>query len=182
MREVFNDTANVYINNTKSYIGHAMGGAAALELAGNLPSFEDGIVPGQNACMRAALDSARTAPDEVDIVSTHATSTQSGDVVETKAVRAVFGDATGTFVNNTKSYIGHAMGGAGALELAGNLPSFIDGIVHPTINVDNLDPDCEVRNLVMNEPRDVGEVRTILNMSFGMLGINSAVIIRRFES
>jgi hypothetical protein len=60
-------------------------------------------------------------------------------------------------VNNTKSFIGHAMGAAGALELAGNLPSFDDAVVHPTINIDELDPECNVRGLVINEPGVVGE-------------------------
>ena len=83
-------------------------------------------------------------------------------------------------MNNTKSYIGHAMGAAGALELAGNLPSFDDNIVHPTINIDELDPEC-APNLVINEPRKVDAVKVILNNSFGMLGVNSALIVRKFE-
>ena len=129
---------------------------------------------GQNACIRGGLAHARLEPEEVDILSTHATSTRSGDIVECKAIREVFGDSPATHVNNTKSYIGHAMGAAGALELAGNLPSFVDG-------TENLDPECEVRNLVANEPRETGNVRTILNLSFGMLGINSAVAVRRWD-
>ncbi|MSR60883.1 MAG: beta-ketoacyl-[acyl-carrier-protein] synthase family protein [Planctomycetes bacterium] len=134
---------------------------------------------GQNACIRGALKSARLEPREIDLVSTHATSTPSGDVIEARVVREVFGDGPKTYVNNTKSFIGHAMGAAGALELAGNLPSLDDGVVHPTLNLDDLDPQCEVRNLVANAPRDVGRVDTILNMSFGMLGINSAVVVGR---
>jgi len=134
---------------------------------------------GQNACLRGALDSAGLEPGEIDLVSTHATSTPSGDVAECRAMREVFGDADGVHLNNTKSFIGHAMGAAASLELAGNLPSLEDGVVHPTINVDNLDPECDVKNLVANEPRDVGRVDTILNTSFGMLGINSAVIVRK---
>ena len=82
-------------------------------------------------------------------------------------------------INNTKSFIGHAMGAAGALELAGNLPSFKDAVVHPTINVDNLDPSCELPGLVTGEAQEVSGVDYILNNSFGMLGINSVVIIRR---
>ena len=85
-----------------------------------------------------------------------------------------------TFINNTKSFIGHAMGAAGALELAGNLPSFDDLTVHPTINVDNLDPQCALPGLVLNVPRRVAKVDTILNNSFGMLGINSTLIVKRF--
>ena len=145
---------------------------------------KDFVLPdaaGQNACIRLALASAGLEAEEIDIVSTHATSTPSGDIAECTAVREVCGDSPRTWINNTKSYIGHTMGAAGALELAGNLPSFTDGFVHPTINLENPDPACELRNLVANEPREVGDVRTILNMSFGMLGINSAVIVRRFE-
>jgi 3-oxoacyl-[acyl-carrier-protein] synthase II len=71
------------------------------------------------------------------------------------------------------------MGAAGAIELAGNLPSFSDGIVHPTINVEELDPECDMPGLVLNEPREVGRVDTILNLSFGMLGINSALVVKR---
>jgi 3-oxoacyl-[acyl-carrier-protein] synthase II len=136
----------------------------------------------QNECMRGALAKAGLAPDDIDIVSSHATATPLGDQQECEALRAVFGDSRRTRVNNTKSFIGHTMGAAGALELAGNLPSFEDGFVHPTINLDELDPACEVRNLVANEPASVGRVDHILNLSFGMLGINSAVVIRRYQS
>jgi len=72
------------------------------------------------------------------------------------------------------------MGAAGALELAGNLPSFDDQVVHPTINITALDPECAIPNLVINEPKRVQRVDTILNNSFGMLGINSALIVKRF--
>ena len=135
----------------------------------------------QRECMRAAVKRAGITPGDIDIVNTHATSTPSGDQMEAAAVNAVFGDFDGVHVNNTKSYIGHAMGAAGALELAGNLPSFHDGVVHPTINVDELDPECAVRGLVMNEPKQVGDIKTIMNMSFGMLGINSALIVKKYE-
>ena len=131
-------------------------------------------------CMTAALARAGVEPADVDLISTHATATELGDVQEAKALRQVFGDCRDVYINNTKSYIGHAMGAAGALELAGNLGSFEDGIVHPTLNVTDLDPECAVRNLVMNEPKTVGAVNVILNNSFGMLGINSAVLVKRF--
>lgn len=136
----------------------------------------------QNECMRGALAKARLAPDEVDLVSSHATATPMGDQQECEAMRRVFGDSARTHVNNTKSFIGHTMGAAGALELAGNLPSFEDGFAHATINVDELDPACEVRNLVLNQPKELGRIDTILNLSFGMLGINSAVVVRRFTN
>ncbi|MBX3459398.1 MAG: beta-ketoacyl-[acyl-carrier-protein] synthase family protein [Planctomycetes bacterium] len=135
----------------------------------------------QAECMRGALKRAGMQPGDVQIVNTHATGTHQGDEMEAAAVNAVFGDYEGVNVNNTKSFIGHAMGAAGSLELAGNLPSFDDGTVHPTINVDELDPQCNVRGLVINQPRKVGQVNAIMNMSFGMLGINSAVIVKKYR-
>ena len=136
----------------------------------------------QTQCMRKAVERAGLAPEEVHLVSTHATSTPQGDIQETEALREVFGESRSTWVNNTKSYIGHTMGAAGALELAGNLPSLQDGVVHPTINVTDLDPECELPGLVLNQPKEVGRVDTIMNLSFGMLGINSALVLRRPEA
>ena len=136
--------------------------------------------PAQQArCMQMALHRAGLNAADIDLVSTHATATDSGDIQECIALRQVFPNGSQPLVNNTKSYIGHAMGAAGALELAGNLPSFDDGVCHPTINVDRLDPECELPGLVINEPRPRKSVRYILNNSFGMLGINSVVIIGR---
>lgn len=136
----------------------------------------------QAECMQAALKSAQIKANEVDIVNTHATSTPMGDIQECKAIEAVFGDCPTTYINNTKSFIGHSMGAAGALELAGNIPSFEDNIIHPTINIEALDPECALKNLVINEARKVDAVNVILNNSFGMLGINSALIVRKYEA
>ena len=133
----------------------------------------------QAECMELALKRAGLAADQIDIVSTHATGTDSGDTQECAALRKVFGQSDRTHFNNTKSFIGHAMGAAGALELAGNLGAFRDGVCHATINVDQLDPDCDLSGLVLNEARQVEQPDLILNNSFGMLGINSVVIIKR---
>ncbi len=139
--------------------------------------------PRQSECIRKAIAHAGMTPRDIHIVNTHATSTPMGDVQECEAVRTIFGpDCTDTYVNNTKSFIGHCMGAAGALELAGNLPSFTDHVVHPTINVDELDPKCELAGLVINQPKTVAKVDTILNNSFGMLGINSTLIVKRFAA
>lgn len=135
----------------------------------------------QAQCMRLALQRAGLDPDDVDLINTHATGTKQGDFEECKAINEVFGQSTTTYVNNTKSIIGHAMGAAGVLELAGNLPSFTDGIVHPTINIDNLDQDCALRRLVINEPVKADSIRVLLNNSFGMVGINSTVIVKKHE-
>ena len=135
----------------------------------------------QAECVRRALKSANLNASDIHIVNTHATATPQGDIQECGALREVFGQGCpDTNINNTKSFIGHAMGAAGALELAGNLPSFDDLTVHPTINVDNLDPQCDLPGLVLNQPRRVTTVDNILNNSFGMLGINSTLIVKRF--
>ena len=144
----------------------------------------DAVLPNperQAQCMQKALLKAGLEPDAIDIVSTHATATPAGDIQEIKAVKEVFGNCPTTYVNNTKSFIGHAMGAAGALELAGSLTSFKDHYIHPTINVDKLDPECELPNLVINNPIKVEDVEFILNSSFGMLGINSALIIKKYK-
>jgi 3-oxoacyl-[acyl-carrier-protein] synthase II len=133
----------------------------------------------QAECMELALRRAGMSAEQVNIVSTHATGTESGDIQECAALRRVFGGSPRTLFNNSKSFIGHTMGAAGALELAGNLPAFGDGVCHATINVDELDPQCALDGLVANEPRETSRVDVILNNSFGMLGINSVVIVKR---
>ncbi len=135
----------------------------------------------QAQCVQLALQRGGLSPEQIDIVSTHATGTNSGDAQETSALRKVFPSDGPTCFNNTKSFIGHTMGAAGALELAGNIPSFKDRVCHATINVETLDPECAIDGLVLNQPRELDRVDYILNNSFGMLGINSVLIVRRFS-
>ena len=132
----------------------------------------------QAQCIQLALKRAGLSAEQVDIVSTHATGTTSGDVQECEALRNVFGHAPNTRFNNTKSFIGHAMGASGALELCGNLLTFQDGVCHATINVEQLDPECRLKGLVLNEPQEI-QATYLLNNSFGMIGINSVVIVKK---
>lgn len=134
----------------------------------------------QSECIGLALQRAGITPQDVDILSTHATGTLSGDIQEISALRRVFDPECKVSINNTKSFIGHCMGAAGALELAGNLPSFTDNVCHPTMNVDELDEDCSINGLVLNEAKQLENVEYIVNNSFGMLGINSTVVIKKF--
>lgn len=134
----------------------------------------------QVECMHKAIKRAGLEISDIDIVNMHATGTGAGDISESQAVREAFAVSDKTYVNFTKGHIGHAMGAAGALELAGNLPAFNDNIVHPGMNVTELDPDCVIRNLVYESPVKLNEVKYILNNSFGMLGINSAVIVKKY--
>jgi 3-oxoacyl-[acyl-carrier-protein] synthase II len=154
------------------------------ELAGYAMNSDasDFVLPNperQAQCMQLALRRAGISADEIDIVSTHATGTTNGDAQECDALRRVFGGSSRTRFNNTKSFIGHAMGAAGALELAGNLPAFGDGCCHPTINLETPDPECRLEGIVAGETREMGSVDFILNNSFGMLGINSVVVVKR---
>jgi len=135
----------------------------------------------QAQCMALAIRRAGLRPEDIDLINTHGTATPEGDPKEIQAIRLVFGEAERVYVNNTKSFFGHAMGAAGALELAGSLPSFADGLVHPTINCEDLDPACALPRLVIGRPVQAARMEAILNNSFGMLGINSAVVVKRFR-
>ena len=133
----------------------------------------------QAECIRLALDRAGLEPEQIDIVSSHATATEQGDIEECQALRTVFGDRPSLAINNTKSFIGHAMGAAGALELLGNVPAFADRMAHATINLDDQDERCGLRQIVANQPRSMERVEYLLNNSFGMLGINSVLIVKK---
>ncbi|MDD3118473.1 MAG: beta-ketoacyl-[acyl-carrier-protein] synthase family protein [Victivallales bacterium] len=136
----------------------------------------------QAQCMTMAIARAGMNIADIDLINTHATGTKMGDAQEINALRQVLaGPGRRPYINNTKGFIGHAMGAAGALELAGNLPSLCDGIVHPCMNLDCLDPDCAVDNIVAEEPLPTAGIRTILNTSFGMVGINSVLIVKKYE-
>ncbi|HBC85374.1 MAG TPA: beta-ketoacyl synthase [Lentisphaeria bacterium] len=135
----------------------------------------------QAECMQKAIRNAGLSPEDIDLVNTHATGTKAGDIQECEALRKVFGGSSRfPYINNTKGFIGHAMGAAGTLELAGNIPSFSDNIIHPCMNIDSLDPECELPNLLLEPVEAGGKLKYILNNSFGMLGINSVLIIKRF--
>jgi 3-oxoacyl-[acyl-carrier-protein] synthase II len=136
----------------------------------------------QVQCMHKAIKRAGIEIRDIDIVNMHATGTGAGDISESKAVRDAFSTSDKTYVNFTKGHIGHCMGAAGSLELAGNIPSFVDGVVHPGMNITELDPDCAIPNLVFNEAKYLGNVNYILNNSFGMLGINSALIVKKYTA
>jgi 3-oxoacyl-[acyl-carrier-protein] synthase II len=153
-------------------VGHAMNSDAA--------DFVLPLASQQAACIRLALERAGLSADDIDIVSSHATATEHGDIEECEALRGVFGNRPSLAVNNTKSFIGHAMGAAGALELLGNVPAFQDRLAHATINLTEQDPRCALPQVVANSPRQMERVEHILNNSFGMLGINSVLIIRKF--
>jgi 3-oxoacyl-[acyl-carrier-protein] synthase II len=134
----------------------------------------------QIECMEQAMKKAMIEASDVDIVNMHATGTKQGDIQECEAVAKIFNEHKNTYINATKGFIGHAMGAAGAIELAGNLPSFTDGFIHPCKKIEKLDPECNIKNLVNGE-KIAKDVNIILNNSFGMLGINSTLIVKKYK-
>ncbi len=126
--------------------------------------------------MRAALRDARLDPSEVQYVNAHGTSTQLGDAAETRAIKEVFGaHARQLAISSTKSMVGHLLGASGGVELIACVMSIRHGMVHPTINLQTPDPDCDL-DYVPNEPRKMN-VRRALSNSFGFGGHNACLII-----
>jgi 3-oxoacyl-[acyl-carrier-protein] synthase II len=140
---------------------------------------EDG--DGAVRVMRATLEDAGVAPDVVDYVNVHGTSTPRGDAVETIATKAVFGEhARRLALSSTKSMTGHLLGAAGGLEAGITALALRDQVLPPTINLDNPDPECDL-DCVPNRARKV-EVRYAISNSFGFGGTNGALLFRRYEA
>ncbi len=135
---------------------------------------------GAARCMRMALKHAGIAPEDVDYVNAHGTSTGLGDVCETKAIKATFGNhaSDGLVVSSTKSMTGHLLGAAGGVELAACLMAMKEGVVPPTINLDNPDIEqgCDL-DYVPHEAREMN-VKVAISNSFGFGGHNASVIVR----
>lgn len=128
--------------------------------------------------MRRALNKAGVQPDEVDYVNAHGTSTKLGDIAETKAIHEVFGDhATQLAVSSTKSVHAHLLGAAGAMEAAACVLAIDRGLIPPTINLDNQDPDCDL-DYVPNRARPA-RVDVAISNSFGFGGHNATLVIGR---
>ena len=136
---------------------------------------------GAARCMRMAIERAGISPDEIDYVNAHGTSTMMGDICETKAIKSVFGclAKSNLLISSTKSMIGHLLGAAGSVEFAACLMAMRDGIIPPTINLDNPDPECDL-DYVPNVAREK-KVRVALNNSFGFGGHNATLVARAFE-
>jgi 3-oxoacyl-[acyl-carrier-protein] synthase II len=131
-------------------------------------------------CMQACLEDAEEAPDSVDYVNAHGTSTPLNDVAETRALKKVLGDhAYRTPVSSTKSMTGHMLGAAGAVEAGIAALVVQNGVIPPTINYEHPDEECDL-DYVPNEPRPA-DVRLALSNSFGFGGQNATLALRRWE-
>jgi 3-oxoacyl-[acyl-carrier-protein] synthase II len=128
-------------------------------------------------CMRGALAQAGLGPGAVDYVNAHGTSTSVGDVAETRAIKELFGEhaRNGLLVSSTKSVTGHLLGAAGALEAAFCTLAIRDGVVPPTVNLDNPDEQCDL-DYVAHTARKA-QITTAMSNSFGFGGTNASVVM-----
>ena len=133
---------------------------------------------GATLAMKQALDTAGVAPEAVDYLNMHGTSTPLGDVAETKAIKGVFGDhAYDMNLSSTKSMTGHLLGAAGAVEAIAAILAIQNGRVPPTINFETADPDCDL-NYTFNAPQD-RTVDVAVSNAFGFGGHNTCVVFQK---
>ena len=135
---------------------------------------------GAARAIKFALQDAGITPDEVDYINAHGTSTPLNDLAETLGIKLAFGEqAYKVPISSTKSMTGHVLGGAGALEAVASIKTILNNEIHPTINYETLDPECDL-DYVPNESRKQ-QVDTVMSNSFGFGGQNAVLVIRRFE-
>lgn len=135
---------------------------------------------GAQRCMQNSIKDAGISPEDIGYINAHGTSTPAGDIVEAKAVKSVFGKYSGNLVvNSTKSMIGHLLGAAGGVEALATVLSLQKQQIHPTINIDNQDPECD---LDFN-PTGVKDINTgyALSNSFGFGGTNGSLIFSKYD-
>ncbi len=130
--------------------------------------------------IRRALADADIGPEKIDYINAHGTGTPLGDIAETKAIKAVFGERAYQIpISATKSMLGHGLGCAGAMEMLACVFSIRDNRIHPTINLDTPDPECDL-DYVPHTARDA-QVNVVLKNSFGMGNQNACVIVGRCD-
>ncbi|MBN18435.1 MAG: beta-ketoacyl-[acyl-carrier-protein] synthase II [Chloroflexi bacterium] len=135
---------------------------------------------GPARAMQWALDNASISSNQVDYINAHGTSTPKNDLVETKAIKKVFEkNAYNIPISSTKSMIGHALGGAGALEAVACIKTILSKTIHPTINYETPDPECDL-DYVPNKSR-ISNVDIAMSNSFGFGGQNACVIFSRYN-
>jgi 3-oxoacyl-[acyl-carrier-protein] synthase II len=135
---------------------------------------------GAARAMQLALEHARISPEQVDYINAHATSTDIGDICETRAIKKVFGEhAYKVSISSTKSMTGHLLGGAGGVEMAACALAIRDSVIPPTINLENPGEKCDL-DYTPNVAKEK-KVRVVLNNSFGFGGHNATLVATAFE-
>ena len=130
--------------------------------------------------MQKALEKARLSPSDIDLINAHGTSTLLGDLAEAKAISVTFGHGAPVAVHSTKSMTGHTIGASGSIEAIAALLAIKEGIVHPSINCEQQDPEI-VLNIVKEVRRDL-TIEHIMSNNFGFGGQNAVIILSRFHS
>ncbi len=131
------------------------------------------------AAMQMALTDAQVPLDQVDYINAHGTSTPLNDTLETVAIKRLFGDLAYKIpISSTKSMIGHSLGAAGSLDAAACVKTITEAVIHPTVNYEDLDPDCDL-DYVPNHAR-AADVRVALSNAFGFGGQNACLVFRKF--
>ncbi|MET0231536.1 MAG: beta-ketoacyl-[acyl-carrier-protein] synthase family protein, partial [Rhodanobacteraceae bacterium] len=162
---------------------HARGANILAEIVGAGMSADAGDIvfpseTGAASAMKRALDDAKLAPDAIGYINAHGTGTPANDPTETKAIRRTFGAHAGTLaVSSTKSMHGHALGAAGAIELVATIGALRDGVIAPTINFVDADPECDL-DYVPNVAREK-TVRAAISNSFAFGGLNAVLALTR---
>jgi 3-oxoacyl-[acyl-carrier-protein] synthase II len=151
-------------------------------MSGDAYHITDPDKEGAKRCIQLALKDGGVTPADIDYVNPHATATPVGDRNECLALKEIFGDAApNLLVSGTKSMTGHLLGAAGAVEGIFSILSIKNGMVPPTINLDEVDPDCAGLDFVAGQARSA-DIRHVLSNSFGFGGTNAALVFKRFET
>jgi len=166
------------INRGARIYGEVLGYATTNDAYHQVAPDETGEAPAKAVVL--ALKDAGLQPEDIDYVNAHGTSTQLNDAGETKALKIALGDhAHKVAISSTKSMIGHLLGAAGAVEAIATLLTINRGIIHPTINYENPDPDCDL-DYVPNTARRK-DVRIAISNGFGFGGHNAVVVLARYQ-
>jgi 3-oxoacyl-[acyl-carrier-protein] synthase II len=157
------------------------GAGILAEIVGFATNSDPGSIANPNAayiaeCMRLALDDAQVKPEQIDYVNAHATATEQGDIAECDAISSIFGCTTP--VSSLKGHLGHAMAASGTLELAACIEMLRQGILIPTLNLEQIDPRCADVQHVQGVTRQ--PIAMVVKNNFALGGVNSSIILRRY--
>ncbi len=156
------------------------GEIAGFGLSSDASHITQPSIDGPARAVRMALAEAEVNPDQVDYINAHGTGTRVNDVTETRVIKEVFGDhARAVAISSTKSMHGHVMGSTGAIEMAATVQAINRGVIPPTANYTQPDPECDL-DYVPNQAREK-PVRIAISNSFAFGGLNAVLLVRRFE-
>lgn len=165
------------LNRGAPILAEYLGGSFSCDAYHMTNPRDDGL--GVVQCIENALKDANIKKEQVNYINAHATSTPAGDLVELKAIKKVFTNTEKIKMNSTKSIIGHCLGAAGGLEAIATIKAIQTGMLHPTINLDDPEPELDM-DVVANQAQKL-EVRAALSNSFGFGGHNGSIILSSYQ-